>query len=120
MPIDDRLADRVRRLLANRSDVVEKRMFGGLAFMVRGHMACGIVADRLMVRLDPAVAETLLTRPHVRPMDFTGRPLRGFLYVEGAGLATGPALRAWVARAVAHAEALPPRMGGKGAVRRSR
>lgn len=76
--VDGRLARRVRALLGDRADLEELRMFGGLAFMIRGHMSCGIVGSSLMVRVEPAAAEEFLREPHARPMDFTGRPLRGF------------------------------------------
>ena len=98
---------RVRAALAKRDDIVEKRIFGGIAFMVRGHMSCGIVASTLMVRLAPADADRLMNAPHVRPMDFTGRPMRGFLYVDPAGTKTAATLRQWVERATAYAEAQP-------------
>ena len=107
MAYNEKLAERVRAALAKRDDVVEKRMFGGIAFMVRGHMSCGIVASTLMVRLAPADADRLINEPHVRPMDFTGRPMRGFLYVDPAGTKTAAALRQWVERARAYAEAQP-------------
>jgi hypothetical protein len=83
-------------------------MFGGLAFMLRGHMCCGIVGDDLMLRLGDAGAEKALQKPHVRPMDFTGRPMRSMVYVAGAGL-RGRALRVWVERAAEHARSLPPK-----------
>ena len=107
MAYDEKLAERVRAALAKRDYVVEKRMFGGIAFMVRGHMSCGIVASTLMVRLAPADADGLMNEPHVRPMDFTGRPMRGFLYVDPAGTKTAAALRQWVERARAYVEAQP-------------
>ena len=107
MAFDVRLAERVRRALAPRRDVEEKRMFGGIAFMVQGHMACGIVGSSLMVRLDHEMAAASLRRRHVRPMDFTGKPMRGFLYVDAPGIATTAKLRDWVRRATAHAESLP-------------
>ena len=84
-------------------------MFGGLAFMARGHMCCGLVQARLMVRVDPQAYDRLLEEPHVRPMDFTGKPMRGFLYVEPGGIASAPALRRWIGRALAFAEGLPPK-----------
>ena len=77
MAYDEKLADRVRGVLVDRRDVHEKKMFGGLAFMVRGHMCVGIVDRELMARIGPDASEKALTRPHVRPMDFTGRPLKG-------------------------------------------
>ena len=84
-------------------------MFGGLAFMARGHMCCGLVQSTLMVRVDPRACDRLLLEPGVRPMDFTGRPLRGFLYVDRNGIASAPALRKWVGRALAFADGLPPK-----------
>ena len=83
-------------------------MFGGLAFMLNGNMCCGIVGDRLMLRLGAELAETALTRPHVHQMDFTGRPMTGMVYVAHEGLA-GRALRAWVDQAAGFARRLPPK-----------
>jgi hypothetical protein len=102
MAYDVELAARVRSVLGNRTDLVEKHMFGGICFMVRGHMCCGIADTSLMVRLDPAVADALADEPHVRPMDFTGRPMRGFLYVDAEGLAGSRALRVWVERTTSY------------------
>jgi TfoX/Sxy family transcriptional regulator of competence genes len=107
MPYDEHLADRVRRVLADRRDVVEKAMFGGLAFMVRGHMTCGLVGETLMLRVDPAEYASLVDEPHARPMDFTGRPMKGFLYVDPDGLHTPSALRRWIARATDFVDGLP-------------
>jgi len=118
MPFDEQLADRVRRVLAARRDVEEERMFGGLAFMVGGKMACGLVGDTLMVRVGPDDSERLLEEPHVRPMDFTGRPMRGFLYVDPAGIETPRTLQAWVDRATRFVDALPE--SGPGRRRRGR
>ena len=109
MSYDETLAGRVRRVLANRSDIDEKAMFGGLAFMLGGHMCCGLVQSKLMVRVDPDAYDRLLQEPHAKPMDFTGRPMRGFLYVDPAGLASLPALEGWIARAVRYAESKPPK-----------
>ncbi len=76
---DEGLAERIRGVLDERKDVSERRMFGGLAFLVRGHMSVGIVKDRVMVRVGPEVYDRLLEEPHARKMDFTGRPMKGFL-----------------------------------------
>jgi TfoX/Sxy family transcriptional regulator of competence genes len=108
MAYDEKLAARVRALLSDRDDVAERPMFGGLTFMLRGHMCCGVNRDELIVRLDPADEDAALGRPHARPMDLTGRPMRGFLAVRPEGL-KGPALKQWVGQAVAQAEALPPK-----------
>ena len=108
MAYDDRLAGRVRQLLGERTDVTERRMFGGLTFMVSGHMCCGINTDELILRLGPDAEETALRSPHARPMDFTRRPMRGFVTIAPDGL-KGPSLSRWVAQAVAHADSSRPR-----------
>ena len=110
---DEALAERIRALLRNRRDVAERQMFGGVAFMMRGRMGCGIVGSTLMVRVDPTDADRLLRAPHARPMDFTGRPMRGFLFVDPPGVATAAGLRAWIRRAAAWADAQPPKPPGK-------
>jgi TfoX/Sxy family transcriptional regulator of competence genes len=107
MAYDDKLAGRVRRVLAGRRDVEEKKMFGGIAFMIRGHMSCGLIGSTLMVRVEEDEQAALLGQPHVRPMDFTGRPLKGFLYVDPPAVASGPGLKKWVARGIAFAENRP-------------
>jgi hypothetical protein len=84
-------------------------MFGGLAFLVGGHMCCGVVGDRLMVRVGPDAYEEALGRPHARKMDFTGRPMRGLVYVEPRGFASEDALAGWIARGLAFVETLPPK-----------
>ena len=86
MSYDETLAERIRKALEHRRDVTEKKMFGGLAFLLEGSMFCGIVKDELMVRVGTARYEEALTEPHVRPMDFTGRPARGYVFVAPPGL----------------------------------
>ena len=86
MAYDEDLADQVRAALPAVEAVTERLMFGGLAFMLGGHMFCGVVKDTLMVRLGAGAAEVVLGRPHVRPMDFTGRPMKGMVFVEPGGL----------------------------------
>lgn len=113
MAYDEHLAERVREALGKRRDVAEKKMFGGIAFMVRGHMSCGIVGSSLMVRIDPAGEEKMLRERGAKPMDFTGRPMRGFLYVEPSGLAGAAALRKWIGRAVDFAESRPKKTAAK-------
>ena len=107
MAYDERLAERVRGIVAGEEALTERTMFGGLAFMLGGHMFCGIVGDELMLRLGPEGADTALTRAHVRPMDFTGRPMTGMVFVAPEGL-RGAALRQWVREAAAFARTLPP------------
>jgi hypothetical protein len=120
MAFDETLAARIRAALEGRKDVVEKRMFGGVAFMVRGHMSCGVVGSSLMVRVDPEEEEKLLRKPAVRPMDFTGRPMRGFLFVDPPGIASAASLGKWLGRATAHAEAKPRKVESKSSPPRRR
>lgn len=108
MTYDDDLAARIRAVLPADEPVTERQMFGGLAFMLGGHMFCGVVKDTLMVRLGPEAADRALERPHVRPMDFTGRPMTGMVFVEPAGLA-GRSLQQWVREAADYARGLPPK-----------
>jgi TfoX/Sxy family transcriptional regulator of competence genes len=108
MAYDEDLADRVREVLPAGAAVTERQMFGGLAFMSGGHMFCGVVKDTLMVRLGPDGADRALDQPHVRPMDFTGRPMKGMVFVEPDGL-HGAALRHWVAAAADYVSGLPPK-----------
>jgi len=98
MAYDESVAERLRRLFAGRTDVVEKKMFGGIAFMVAGHMCCGVLGTRLVARVGPAQFAVALKRPHTRPMDFTGRPLTGFVYVAPPGYQSARELRAWIRR----------------------
>jgi uncharacterized protein (TIGR02453 family) len=104
MAYSEDLAARVRGTLGDRDDVVEKKMFGGLAFMVGGKMACGIVKDDLMARVGDDRYEDALARPHARVMDFTGKPMRGFVLVGAEGVRTAASLRKWVAEALSFAE----------------
>jgi TfoX N-terminal domain len=105
---DEDLADRIRTVLPAGEAVTERQMFGGLAFMLGGHMFCGVVKDALMVRLGPDGANRALDQPHVRPMDFTGRPMKGMIFVEPGGL-HGTALQQWVDDAAGYARSLPPK-----------
>ena len=109
MSFDEFLGGRLRTVLSHRGDVVEKRMFGGLAFMVAGNMCVGIIGEDLMVRVGPEADTEALAQPHARPMDFSGRPMKGYVYVAPPGVETEEMLTAWVNRAVAYATALPPR-----------
>jgi TfoX/Sxy family transcriptional regulator of competence genes len=103
MSYDERTVARVRRLLAGRADVVEKRMVGGLSFMVNGRMCCGVTRAGLMVRVGREGRKAALARPHVRLMRFAGRPLAGFVSVEPAGYRTDRSLATWLKGAIAFA-----------------
>jgi TfoX/Sxy family transcriptional regulator of competence genes len=109
MAFDEALADRIRDLLGPRADVTERRMFGGIAFMVAGNMAVGIVGDDLMVRLDPADVERALSEPHTRPMDFTGKPAKNMVFVDAEGTASDSDLAGWVEAGADFAASLPPK-----------
>jgi len=107
---DEVLANRVRALLSAREIFSERKMFGGLCFMLGGNMACGIAGDDLMVRTGPARYEESLRQPHARPMDFTGRPMTGMVFVGPEGL-DDEGLARWLAVGVNFAATLPPKAG---------
>lgn len=109
MPFDADLAARVREVLAEQGAVDERKMFGGIAFMFKGYMCCGVLNDELVVRLGPEGAEAALVKPDVRPMDFTGRPLKGYVFVGLAAVRSEPMLRDWIGSSLEFVETLPPR-----------
>ncbi len=110
MAYDEQLANRIRQAFHGRGYITERKMFGGLAFLYQGRMCCGIVGNDLMVRVPINEVDGVLRRRHVKPMDFTGKPLRGFAYVSPPGFRTAAALREWLARGErgARAKATPP------------
>lgn len=110
MAYDEDLADRVRELIAADADVTEKKMFGGLAFLVGGHMSVAASGQGgLMVRVDPADTDALLAEPHTRPFEMRGRPMDGWLRVDADGVQTTSQLEPWVRRGVTYARSLPPK-----------
>jgi hypothetical protein len=113
MGYDNTTADRVRRILSRRRDVVEKRMVGGLSFMVRGSMCCGVTGTALMVRVGPEAREWALAQPHVRPMKFAGKALGGFVCVDPEGFRTATELATWVQRGIDFVSTIPAKRGGK-------
>ena len=109
MTYDEGLAERVREVLAGLCDVravEERKMFGGLCFLVGGKMACGILGEELMARVGPDGYEAALRRKHAREMDFTGRTMRGFVYVSAAGVRRTRDLSGWVGQGVAYARSV--------------
>jgi hypothetical protein len=104
---DEALAQRVRSGLGRRRGIAEKRMFGGLAFLLNGNMCCGIHQRALIVRLHPAHAELALAQPHTRIFDLSGRPMKGWLLVDAAGLDDDGVLAKWLGVALDHAASLP-------------
>lgn len=107
MAYDETLAGRIRQALAPRPDIDERKMFGGLAFLLRGNMCCGVVGDTLMLRLGKEGAAEALKEPHTRPMDFTGKPLKSMVYVDPEGIASLEELHRWVNRGADFAATLP-------------
>ena len=113
MAYDERLAERLRattaEVLGAGTQVVEKTMFGGLALMVDGNLACGVYQDALLVRVDPATSAGVLTEPSVRPFEMGNRTSKGWVLVDPAGVAGDADLRRWVQRSTAYARTLPPK-----------
>ncbi len=100
-------ADRMRKALRGVEGITERKMFGGLSFMLSGNMCCGIANGDLVVRVGPDGYQNALEQPHARAMDFTGRPLRGMVYVAPAGYETDAALAEWTGRGTGYARSLP-------------
>lgn len=106
MPHDPALADRMRAALRSRAGVVEKKMFGGYCWMLRGNMLCGVEVGRFMFRVGAELEPAALKRPGARPMDLTGRPMKGFVWVD-ASVAEGAGLEAWIELATRYVGDLP-------------
>lgn len=109
MAYDENLADRIRELIYPEGGVAERRMFGGLAFLVGGHIAVAASGGGLMVRIDPSEATRLCARPHVQPAEMHGRAMAGWLSVHEDGLRTKRQLEPWIRRGVVLARSLPPK-----------
>ena len=109
MAYNQELAQRVRQAVAGQSEMTEKKMFGGLTFMVAGHMCCGVANDDLVVRVKPERHQPLLARLGARPMDFTGRSLKGMIYIGPDGCKSETELKSWVDEALEFVLSLPPK-----------
>jgi len=107
MAYDESLATRVKEILSGRSDIAECKMFGGLAFMLAGNMCCCVTDRGLMVRVGPEGYEEALALPHAGVIDITGRPMRGWVLVQPAGLESDAGLNQWVGRGADFAATLP-------------
>jgi hypothetical protein len=107
MAYDEGLAQRLRELLESRRGITEKKMFGGLCFMLHGHMFLGISQNRLMARVGPEFYAEALRQPHAREMDFTGKPMKGYVFVGPGGFDSDAELSAWVERTLAFVSTLP-------------
>jgi TfoX/Sxy family transcriptional regulator of competence genes len=112
MAYDEALAERVRAIIA-RDGLSERKMFGGLCFLLNGNMLAGVQERGLMLRVGPQRFQRLLARPGARPMDFTGRPMNGFLYVNRDVCETDADLSSWLDEALGFVETLPPKSGSK-------
>ena len=106
MAFDERLAERVRKAL-KRPGLIEKKMFGGLAFLINGNMSVGVHGNELIVRIAPDGSDALLREHGVRLFDVTGRPMKGWLLVAGSVLKTDASLAKWVRRGADYASSLP-------------
>jgi hypothetical protein len=106
---DEGLAARIRAVLGDTDGVSEKRMFGGIAFLLNGNMCCGVNGDDVILRVDAASGEEALCEPHVRVFDMTGRPMKGWLLVGSAAVESDEDLRSWIGKGVAFAGSLPPK-----------
>ncbi len=109
MPYSKALAARVRQALADRRGLVEKRMFGGVCFLLRGHMLVGVWQDSLIARIGADRAEVALRQEHVREFDVTGRPMKGWIMIDPDGLDTDAQLQEWLAQAGDFVTTLPPK-----------
>ena len=107
MAYDEDLAERVRGVLAARSELSERKMFGGIAFMVAGNMACGVLGEELIVRLGDEEGEKALAEDGVRPFDFTGKPMKGIVFVSPERTADDAGLAEWVDAGADYAASLP-------------
>ena len=108
MAYNERLAERVRSVLVGQAGISERKMFGGLAFLLDGKMCVGVLDDELVIRSGAARFAEALKSTHARPMDFTGRPMTGMVYVSSTGVTRGPALRRWIEMAIDAASAATP------------
>jgi len=106
MAYDESLANRIRKNLPKKKKFSEKKMFGGIAFFLNGKMMVGVIKSRLMVRCNKEDWLDFLKKPHVREMDFTGKSLKGFLYIDSKGFASDKDLQFWMNQSIAFVEAL--------------
>jgi len=109
MAYDEKVAERLSKVFSEHKGVAEKKMFGGIAYIYKDHMCVGIVDNMLMVRVGPEQYEKALSQKHVKPMDFTGRPMKGYVYVEPTGFKTEKSLKKWVEKGVTFVKTLPPK-----------
>ncbi len=109
MAYNEKLAERLNKAFSRRKGAAEKKMFGGIAYIVNGHMCCGIQDNLLVVRVGPNAYEEALKEKYTRPMDFTGRPMKGYIYVEPKGCKSDEDLKSWIERGIKFVNSLPPK-----------
>lgn len=113
MSYDEQLAQRLRAKLAGSEGLSEKKMFGGLGFLLNGNMCCGVIKNNMVARIGPKQYQDALKIRHARIMDFTGKPLKGFVYVEPPGIENEDDLDAWLERCQNFVTELPPKQHEK-------
>ena len=96
MVYNEETANRMRKLILRHRGITEKKMFGGVSFLLKGKMCCGLIKDDLVIRINPDEQNRMLKKRGVRPMDFTGRPMKGFIYVDHSGYKTDKILYDWI------------------------
>jgi len=109
MAYDEGLAERLREALADRDALQEKKMFGGLSFLLNGNLCCGVIGDEMIVRVGPEASDSALQKPHARMFDFTGKPMKGWVIVAPQGFEGDDDLRRWVEMGLGFAGSLPPK-----------
>lgn len=114
MAFDERLAERIRVAMGARMGMTEKKMFGGIAFLLKGNLCCGVLGDEMIARIPPERMESALAEPHTRIFDMTGRPMKGWILVAPAGLSSKRQLARWIRVAVEFATSLPPKEEKRG------
>lgn len=113
MAYDEGVAERVREIVQGRQGITERKMFGGLAFMSNGHMFIGVLGSTLVARIGPNEYEQALFKPYVREMDFTGKSMKGYVFIQPDGFDTDETLEYWVNKSYGFAASLPPKLPKK-------
>ncbi len=119
MAYDEKLVERIRGMVFGMPGLSERKMFGGVCFAVNGYMACGVQKKVLVVRVGPENDERALSRKHTRPMDFTGKPMRGYVYVSEPGYKRKADLERWISQGIEFVETLPPKKPKKNKARKT-
>lgn len=119
MAYDKKLHERIREVVFGMPGLSERKLFGGICFSVNGYMACGVQKKDLVIRVGPQHHDHALSRKHTRPMDFTGKPMTGYIYVSEAGYKRKADLERWVSQGIEFVQTLPPKMPKKKKIRKT-